>query len=233
MRLSFVAACREVWSAKTRPDRLKAHHLLANPENTRAQLLNRALLLSYVTVGWNGVTGGAALAAAILASSPALAAFALSALLDSSASLVLVWRFRTERRDPDAAERLERQADRWVAAAMIVVGLYVLVQSVRAVLDESHAGRSAFGVALAAIALAVLPWLGHRKLRVASDLSSGALRGDGILTTAAAALAAVTLAALILNSVLGWWWADPAAALVIGVALGVEGLRVTVRHRFG
>ena len=200
---------------------------------TRAQLLDAALRLSYVTVGWNCLTGGAALAAAIMAGSSALAAFALSALLDSSASVVLVWRFRTEQTDPDAAEHLERRADRWVAAAMIAVGLYVLAESLRALIDESHAGRSAFGVALAVVALAVLPWLGRRKLRVASALGSRALRGDGVLTTAAAALAAVTLAALILNSTLGWWWADPVAALVIGAALATEGLRVAVRHTFG
>jgi hypothetical protein len=40
------------------------------------------------------------------------------------------------------------------------------------------------------LSLAVLPWLGCRKLLVASALPSGALRGDGILTIAAAALAA-------------------------------------------
>lgn len=206
--------------------------MLTNAKD-RAELLNVALGLSYLTVGWNCATGGSALAAALVAGSPALAAFAFSALLDSSASVVLIWRFRTERRDPVAAERLERRADRWVAAAMVVVGIFVLAQSTRALIGGSHAGKSAFGIALAAIALALLPWLGYRKLRVASALRSGALRGDGILTSAAAALAAVTLAALILNSTVGWWWADPAAALLIGAALTAEGMRVAVRHRFG
>jgi divalent metal cation (Fe/Co/Zn/Cd) transporter len=189
--------------------------------------------LSAFTIVWNCGTGVAALAAAIIASSPALAAFALSALLDSSASVVLVWRFRTEQRDPDAAERLERRAHGWVSAAMVAVGLYVLIQAIRALLAGSHADKSTAGLVLAAIALVVLPWLSHRKLRVASALASGALRGDGILTGAAAALAAVTLAALILNSALGWWWTDPGAALLIGAALGSEGIRIAVRHRFG
>ncbi len=199
----------------------------------RFPLLKSALRLSYFTVVWNGSTGAAALVAAVIAGSPALAAFALNALLDSSASIVLVWRFRTEQRDSSAAERLERRAHVWIAVAMVVIGVYVMVEAVRALIGGSHAGDSAFGVVLAAISLAVLPWLGVRKLRVASGLSSGALRGDGILTLAAAALAGVTLAALLVNSALGWWWADPAAALVIGAALGIEGVRVAVRHRFG
>ena len=79
----------------------------------------------------------------------------------------------------------------------------------------------------------MLPRLGRRKLSVASELSSAALRGDGVLTLAAATLAAVTLVALMLNSGLGWWWADPAAALLIAAALAAEATRIAVRHRFG
>jgi divalent metal cation (Fe/Co/Zn/Cd) transporter len=199
----------------------------------RTRLLTSALQLSYFTIAWNGAAGASALVAAVIASSPALAAFALNALLDSSASAVLVWRFRTEQHDPTGAERLERRAAGWIAAAMVVIGVYVIVEAVRALSGGSHAEESAFGLALAALSLAVLPWLGRRKLQVAKGLASGALRGDGILTLAAASLAAVTVAALLVNSALGWWWADPAAALVIGVALGVEGIRVAVRHRLG
>lgn len=207
--------------------------LLSNADSRYVQLLETALRLSYFTVAWNGISGAAALIAAVVASSPALAAFALNALLDSSASVILVWRFRTERRDPNAAERLERRAHGWIAAAMVLVGVYVVVEALRALIGGTHAEESPFGVVLAALAIAVLPWLGLRKLRVAGALPSGALRGDAILTVAAAALAAITLAALLVNSTLGWWWADPAAALLIGAALATEGIRVAVRHRFG
>jgi divalent metal cation (Fe/Co/Zn/Cd) transporter len=207
--------------------------LLSTPDDRRARLLKSALRLSYFTVVWNGIAGAAALVAAVVASSPALAAFALNALLDSSASVVLVWRFRTEQRDPNAAERLERRAHGWIAAAMVLAGLYVVVEGLRALIGGSHAEESAFGIVLAAVSIAVLPWLGRQKLRVASALPSGALRGDGILTIAAVALAAVTLIALVLNAAFVWWWADPAAALVVGAALALEGIRVAVRHRFG
>ena len=199
----------------------------------RVRLVQTALRLSYFTVAWNGIAGVAALVAAVVAGSSALAAFALNALLDSSASVVLVWRFRTERRDPAAADELERRAHGWIAIAMILIGIYVVVEGSRALVGRSHAEESVFGIVLAALSIAVLPWLGWRKLRVASALPSGALRGDGILTVAAAALAAVTLIALIVNSALGWWWADPAAALVIGAALTLEGSRVALSHRFG
>ena len=199
----------------------------------RAALVDSALRLSFVTIGWNGVVGLAALVAAALSGSPALAGFALNALLDSSASVVLVWRFRTERRAPASAAHLERTAVGWIAIAMLLVALYVAVQAVRTLAEGTHPEASLFGAILAAVSFAFLPWLGSRKLKVARGLRSPSLRGDAILTLAASALAALTLAALLLNSALDWWWADPAAALLIAFALGTEAVRVTLRHRFG
>jgi divalent metal cation (Fe/Co/Zn/Cd) transporter len=202
-------------------------------DSHRAGLVDSALQLSLVTIGWNGVVGLAALAAAVVAGSTALAAFALNALLDSSASLVLVWRFRRERTSPAAAAHLERRAVGWIAGAMLAVAVYVGVQAMRALLEASHSSRSVFGFLLAAMSFAFLPWLGRRKLVVATRLRSPSLRGDAVLTIAAAALAALTLVALLIRSRLGWWWADPVCALVIASGLAVEAVRVALRHRFG
>jgi len=192
-----------------------------------------ALRLSYFTIAWNGAVGVAALVVSVIDGSLALAGLALTALLDSSASVVLVWRFRTERHDPVAAEHLERRAQALVALTMMVIAVYVGVQSVRALADGSHPETSAFGLTLATASLVVLPWLARQKLRIASRLASKALRGDGVLTAASAALAAVALSALVVNSAFGWWWADPAAALLIAGALAVEATCIAVRHRFG
>jgi divalent metal cation (Fe/Co/Zn/Cd) transporter len=207
--------------------------LIVGHGSRRAELLTTALRLSWFTIAWNGVIGGAALVVSTLTGSLALAGFALNALLDSSASAVLVWRFHSERSDPPAAERLERRAQGLIAVAMVLVALYVGLEATRALVNASHADESSLGVALALVSLFVLPWLGRMKLRVASALPSRALHGDGVLTLAAAALAVVTLVALLATTALGWWWADPAAALVIAGALAVEGTRIAIHHRFG
>jgi divalent metal cation (Fe/Co/Zn/Cd) transporter len=201
--------------------------------SSRRSLIAEALRLSYLTIAWNGFIGASGLVIALLSGSLALAGFALNALLDSSASAVLVWRFMHERRNPHAAERVERQAQAVVVVAMIVIGLSVAVEAVRALAGGSHAHDSALGFAVAIASVLVLPWLGRRKLQVAAALPSAALRGDGVLTLSAAALAAVTLVALLAVSLLGWWWADPVCALVIAIGLCAEGLRVAIRHRFG
>jgi divalent metal cation (Fe/Co/Zn/Cd) transporter len=201
--------------------------------SSRVSLIAAALRLSFFTIAWNGLIGASGFVVALFTGSLALAGFALTAVLDSSASAVLVWRFMHERRDPLAAERVERRAQAVVAMAMMAVGLYVAVQAVRALAGRSHADGSALGFVVATVSVLVLPWLGRQKLRVAAALPSAALRGDGVLTLAAAGLAAITLLALYVSSALGWWWADPAAALIIAIGLAAEGLRVAIRHRFG
>jgi divalent metal cation (Fe/Co/Zn/Cd) transporter len=201
--------------------------------SSRVSLIAVALRLSFFTIAWNGLIGASGFVVALFTHSLALAGFALTAVLDSSASAVLVWRFMHERRDPLAAERVERRAQAVVAMAMMAVGLYVAVQAVRALAGRSHADESALGFVVATVSVLVLPWLGRQKLRVAAALPSAALRGDGVLTLAAAGLAAITLLALYVSSALGWWWADPAAALIIAIGLAAEGLRVAIRHRFG
>lgn len=114
---------------------------------------------------------------------------------------------------------------------MFAVAIYISFQALRALINGSHPEPSAFGFGIAAISLLVLPVLGVVKLHLAGELGSPALRGDSVLTLAA--LAAITLIALLANSVLDWWLADPAAALLIAIALATEAARVAVRHRFG
>jgi divalent metal cation (Fe/Co/Zn/Cd) transporter len=241
---TLLLACREVWSASvtmTDTRRTASSSLESNAEQpqayvaaySRVSLIAAALRLSFFTIAWNGLIGASAFVIALVTGSLALAGFGLNALLDSSASAVLVWRFMHERRDPLAADRVERQAQAVVVVAMMAVGLYVAVEAVRALVGGSHADESAVGFVLAAVSVLVLPWLGRQKLRVAAALPSPALRGDGVLTLAAAALAVITLLALFVTSAYGWWWADPVAALIIAVGLAAEGVRVAIRHRFG
>jgi hypothetical protein len=42
---------------------------------------------------------------------------------------------------------------------MVLAGLYVVVEGLRALIDGSHAEESAFGIVLAALSIAVLPRL--------------------------------------------------------------------------
>jgi divalent metal cation (Fe/Co/Zn/Cd) transporter len=163
------------------------------------------------------------LIAGLVAGSIALVGFGADSIVDGSASAVLVWRFSAERSGPSYADVLERRAARLVAAILFVIGLYLAVAAVFGLANHSHPESTSVGAALTAASVLVLPVLARAKLRLAKQLASSALHGDGALSLAGAVLAAATLISLVVDSTFGWWWADAAAALLIAGALLREG----------
>jgi divalent metal cation (Fe/Co/Zn/Cd) transporter len=189
-------------------------------------LIRRAIVLSSATVAWNAVVGGGAVFTAVLTGALSLIGFGVTALIDSSVSVLLIWRFRAEEiGHAERAVRAERLALRVAGVAFLAIAAYLAVQSVRALASAKHADTSAFGVAESLASVVVLPVLGVAKYRVALRLRSRALRADGMLTLFGATLALVALAALLAERALGWWWGDAVGALVIAAAVAAEGVR--------
>lgn len=199
--------------------------------------LRRAVRLCAATVAWNVSVGGAAVVTAVATGSLSLVGFGVNAIVDSSVSALLVWRFRAEESGrADRAKRVEELALRVAGAAFSLVAIYVSVRAVRSLVVGDHAKSSLFGIAEALASLVVLPYLASAKYRLSAELGSGALRADSLLTVSGIALAALALAGLLLQRSFGWWWADPVAALVIAAFLASQGfieLRVDARRRAG
>jgi cation diffusion facilitator family transporter len=192
----------------------------------RAELLNRGLLLEYVTVGWNIVEGAVAIIAGVLAGSPALIGFGADSFVESISGGVLIWRLageRSGRHDPEGVERIERRAERLVGASFLILAAYVAFESIRAVASAEAPDASPIGIALTAVSIAVMLWLARAKRRTGEALSSRALIADAQQTYACWYLSSVALAGLALNAVFGLWWADPVAGLGIVAFLVREG----------
>jgi divalent metal cation (Fe/Co/Zn/Cd) transporter len=198
---------------------------------SRADALTSAVRLSLATIAWNVVAGSVAVVSAVVYGSISLAAFGLSMLIDTAASVALVWRFRMEERDPEGADRVEAWAEVAIGLAMVAAAIYLGVQAAHALWRGSHPETAPPGIVVSVASLLFLPWLARAKWRVASELGSKALRGDSLLTGASATLAATTLLALVANAALGWWWADPVAALLIAGALVFEATRAAAYRR--
>jgi divalent metal cation (Fe/Co/Zn/Cd) transporter len=196
----------------------------------RHLLLRSALVACACSVAWAALVGIASVTAGTVTGSVALLAFGLDSVIDGSASAVLVWRFRLELRRASHPVRTERAAARVVAAAMLVAGVYVAGQAAWSLIFGQHPAHGVTGIVLLAVSLPVLPVLGSIKLRLAAQLGSRALRGDGVLSVAGAALAAAALASLAVDRSLGWWQADPAAASLIALFLLHEGWRTLHQH---
>ena len=184
-----------------------------------------------MTVGWNVVVGGAAVATAISTHSLSLIGFGINAVVDSSASAVLVWRFRAEEAGrAERAQRAERLALRLAGTAFLLVALYLFIQAMRALIVGRHVEAPLFAIAEAVAAILVLPFLASAKYSLAARLGGPALRADSLLTWSGVALASLALAALLAQRLLGWGWVDTVGALCIAAAFTFEGSRA-VRGR--
>ncbi|GHO60788.1 hypothetical protein [Ktedonobacter robiniae] len=120
------------------------------------------------------------------------------------ASLILVWRFWQEARGNSLSVQVEQKATRNVGITLLVAGLSIAGQAAHSLLTHTTSETSTVGVSIAVISVCILPPLAYGKILLASQLGSGALRGDGVLTAVGACLAAVTLLGLLVNTLLGW-----------------------------
>ena len=171
----------------------------------------------------NGLLGGLAAIVGLATDSLSLLGFGLDAAIDSVASIVLVWRFRTEAREPHRAERIERLAETAIGAVLLVLAGYLAIGALNAIASGAHPEPNVVRTVLLSIAVIALPPLALAKLRVARALASGALRADSILTGIAALLGAIGLLSLILDLVLHLPGADAVGALVIAAIVAREG----------
>jgi len=145
--------------------------------------LRSAVRFCAATVTWNVAVGGAAVATAIASGSLSLIGFGVNAVVDSSVSALLVWRFRAEQAGYAArAVRWERVALRLAGAAFSVIAIYVLARAVAALAGDHRPSSSLFGVGEAVASLVVLPYLAIGKYRLSRRLKSPALRADSLLT---------------------------------------------------
>ncbi|MET0727626.1 MAG: cation transporter, partial [Acidimicrobiales bacterium] len=81
------------------------------------------------------------------------------------------------------------------------------------------------GIVIAALSLAVMPYLARAKRALAPALGSAAAVADAKQTNLCALLSAILLVGLGANAALGWWWADPLAGV------GIAGLALVAARR--
>jgi divalent metal cation (Fe/Co/Zn/Cd) transporter len=193
----------------------------------RRTLLERAVRLEVLTVGWNVVEAVVAIGAALAAASVALLGFGLDSVIESMSGLVLLWRLRAELagdRAEDVIALVERRAERLVGISFLVLAAWVTFHATTTLLAAEQPEASPVGIAVTSLSIVVMIWLARAKRRVAAALGSRALAADAEQTQACWYLSVVVLAGIGLNALFGWWWADPVAALGVVVLLVREGM---------
>ncbi|GAB3275151.1 cation transporter [Kineosporia babensis] len=188
----------------------------------RATLTHRVRLLVAATIIYNVVEAVVALSAGAAASSSALIGFGLDSIIEVSSAAAVAWQFSA--RDHAVREAREHTALRVIALSFFGLATFVTIDAVRALTGAQEASHSTVGIALAAISLAVMPFLSYAQRRTGRQLGSASAVADSKQTLLCTYLSAVLLLGLLANSLLGWSWADPIAALVIAAVAVREGI---------
>jgi cation diffusion facilitator family transporter len=197
------------------------------------------LFLEYFTVGYNIIEAVLSIVFGALAGSVALVGFGLDSIVESLSGGVLIWRLHQHKRvTEEQEERIEFIAVRLVAVTFILLGLYVLLESLISLgffdpigasknigyLQQEEPGVSLPGMIIAITSLIVMPVLAYFKKKTGKEIGSKALIADAKETLVCAWLSVALLGGLVLNALLGWWWADPVAGLIIVGFLFKEGV---------
>lgn len=185
----------------------------------RKRILRRRIRwIVAATIGYNLIEAIVALTAGTIASSSALIGFGLDSIVEVLSAAAVAWQFAA----PDP-ERRERVTLRVIAWSFFALAAYVTVEATLSLLGVREPEHSPIGVALAAVSLAVMPFLSWAERRAGRELGSASAVADSKQTLICSYLSAAVLVGLVLNGLLGWAWADAVAALVIAAFAVREG----------
>jgi divalent metal cation (Fe/Co/Zn/Cd) transporter len=180
----------------------------------------RAVLLSWASLFYMAIEGGVGVWQGAVAGSIALVGWGLASFIEGIASAVIVWRFTGSRRLSDTAEH---RAQKLVAIQFFILAPYVLVESVKTLVEGGHADITVIGMALTATSVVLMPLLGKAKHRLAERLGSTATAGEGTQNVLCGIQAAAVLIGLAANAAVGAWWLDPLIGLFIAFVAVKEG----------
>ena len=192
---------------------------LAKDANTD-RLYRKGLRLEYFAVGYNILEAVVSIVFGSIANSIALIGFGLDSIVETLSALVLIWRLRQHGKiSEEAEERIEKRATRFVALTFIILGLYILYESVTNLVFREISEPSLPGIAIAVVSLTIMPLLMWQKYKTGKQINSRALVADSKETLACAFLSLALLLGLGANYLFGFWQADPIVGMVIAAFL--------------
>ncbi|MFC1925446.1 cation diffusion facilitator family transporter [Chloroflexota bacterium] len=191
-------------------------------ENLR--LNRKALLLSYLTVGYNIIEGIVSVIAGTLAGSVALVGFGLDSFVESLSGGVMIWRFKKQgEMSEEEEEHAESKAVKLVAYTFFILAAYILYESIDTLVSREPPDPSLLGIIIAVVSLIAMPVLFYHKYRTGKALNSRGLVADSKETLACMFLSFALLIGLGANYLFDLWQADPIIGLVIVLFLVREG----------
>ena len=183
----------------------------------------RAIVLEWVTIGYNVVEGLVAVTFGIIAGSVALTGFGFDSWIEVTAAAVVLRRLGAEVAGGEPDDAKERRALRVVAVTFFVLATYVTVEGVRDLVVGDEPSITVVGMVLTALSAVVMPALARLKRIAGEAMNSRLVVADAAETKLCAWLSVSTLAGLAGFAAFGLSWIDPVAGFVLAAFAVREG----------
>jgi divalent metal cation (Fe/Co/Zn/Cd) transporter len=197
---------------------------LVDADPQRPELIRQAFRLEWLSVAWMAVEATVAVASGIAARSITLVAFGLDSVIELASAGVLIWRLSQELRfGREVSEVTERIAQRIAGGLLFALAAYVVIAAGWSLWRGEGETFSWPGLAVALLSIPIMLVLARRKLALADQLGSRALRADAAESVACLWLSVVVVVGLGAQLAFGTWWIDAVTSLAIVWFLLKEG----------
>jgi divalent metal cation (Fe/Co/Zn/Cd) transporter len=182
----------------------------------RTVLIQQAFRLEWLTVAWMVIEALVAIGSGVIAGSLTLTAFGLDSVIELISAGVLIWRLTEElRRGEEFSRHAERIASRSGGALLFGLAAYIVLGAAWSLRTHHGAEFSVTGLIVAAAAMPIMYSLARRKVTVARQLGSRAMRADAVESMTCGWLSLVVVVGLLVNLLLAAWWIDAVTSLGI------------------
>ena len=189
---------------------------VTSASSARTALIRQAFRLEWLTVGWMIVEAGMALGSGLAAHSLTLTAFGVDSVIELVSAGVLIWRLNVElRHGRQVSESAELVAGKIGGALLFLLAAYIVIGAAWRLWTHQGEAFSIPGLIVALAAMPIMTWLARRKIAVATQLGSRAMRADAVESITCGWLSLVVVVGLLANLVFGAWWVDAVTALAI------------------
>jgi divalent metal cation (Fe/Co/Zn/Cd) transporter len=190
----------------------------------RSDLVRTAFVLEWITLAWVALEASAGIWAAINAHSTSLMAFGIDSVIEAASAGVLIWRLNVElRHGRDFSHSAERKASRISGLLLFALAAYVVLSATWSLWTREGGQFTKLGLAITAATIPVMYLLARKKIAIAEQIGSRALRADAMETITCGWLSFVVVVGLLAQFAFGAWWIDSVTSLAIVYFLVEEG----------
>lgn len=191
---------------------------------SRTDLVRQAFWLEWITIAWMVIEAAVAVWSGYIAHSITLLAFGLDSVIELISASVLVWRLNIELRHGQAfSEEAEQRASKIGGALLFALAAYVMVSAGWSLWTQRAQEFSMLGLLVALVAIPAMYFLAKRKIAIAEQIGSRALRADAVESITCGWLSVMVVVGLTAQYLTGAWWVDSVTSLGIVWFLVKEG----------